>query len=38
MNSRVHTVHLLALSAVVLRGLAEFISLQRWRLIGRRPR
>jgi hypothetical protein len=32
MNSRPHPIHLLALGAVVLRGLGEFVSLQRWRL------
>lgn len=37
MASRTHPIHLLVLSAVVLRGLAEFISLQRWRLRERRP-
>jgi len=38
MNSRTHPIHLLALGAVVLRGLAEFVSLQRWRLRERRAR
>jgi hypothetical protein len=32
MNNRANPIHLLALGAVVLRGLAEFLSLQRWRL------
>ena len=38
MNTRTHPIHLLALGAVVLRGLAEFVSLQRWRLRERRSR
>jgi len=39
MNSRTpHAIQLLALGAVVLRGLAEFVSLQRWRLRERRSR
>jgi hypothetical protein len=32
MKSRPHPIHLLVLGAVVLRGLGEFVSLQRWRL------
>lgn len=32
MNGRPHPIHLLVLGAVVLRGLGEFVSLQRWRL------
>lgn len=39
MNTRTpHPIQLLALGAAVLRGLAEFVSLQRWRLRERRPR
>jgi hypothetical protein len=38
MNIRAYPIHLLALGAVVLRGLAEFFSLQRWRLRERRAR
>lgn len=30
-------IQLLALGAAVLRGVAEFVSLQRWRLRERRP-
>jgi hypothetical protein len=39
MNIRpLHPVHMLALGAAVLRGIAEFASLQLWRLRERRPR
>jgi hypothetical protein len=39
MNIRApHPVQLLALGAAVVRGLAEFVSLQFWRLRERRPR
>ena len=39
MNIRTpHPIQLLALGAAVVRGLAEFVSLQRWRLRERGPR
>jgi len=39
MNIRTpHPIQLLALGAAILRGMAEFVSLQRWRLRERRPR
>ncbi len=35
---KLNVLSLLALGAAVLRGLAEFVALQRWRFLGRSPR